>query len=71
VLAGGGVRGGQVIGETNEAGTEVIARPVTVNDLFRSIYHTLSIDADQENISRIGRPIKLVDGGEVVEELFT
>jgi hypothetical protein len=71
VLAGGGVRGGQVIGETNDAGTEVIARPVTVNDLFRSIYHTLGINADQENMSRIGRPIKLVDGGEVVEELFS
>lgn len=71
VLAGGGVRGGQVVGETNDAGTEVIARPVTVNDLFRSIYHTLGIDANQENISRAGRPIKLVDGGEVVEELFT
>jgi hypothetical protein len=71
VLAGGGVRGGQVIGETNDAGTEVIARPVTANDLFRSIYHTLGIDADQENMSRIGRPIKLVDGGEVVEELFS
>ena len=71
VLAGGGVRGGQVIGETDEAGTEVIDRPVTVTDLFRSIYHTLGIDADQENMSRVGRPIKLVDGGEVVQELFS
>jgi hypothetical protein len=71
VLAGGGVRGGQVIGETNDAGTEVIERPVAVTDLFRSIYHGLGIDADQENMSRIGRPIKLVDGGEVVQELFT
>ena len=70
VVAGGGVRGGQVIGQTNAAGTEVIERPVTVNDLFRTIYHTLDIDADHENRSRIGRPIKLVDGGEVVEELF-
>ena len=71
VLAGGGIRGGQVIGETNDAGTEVIERPVAVTDLFRSIYHGLGIDADQENMSRIGRPIKLVDGGEVVQELFT
>ncbi len=69
-LAGGGVRGGQVVGETNSAGTEVSERPVTVNDLFRTIYHTLGIDADQENLSRIGRPIKLVDGGEVVHELL-
>ena len=70
VVAGGGVRGGQVIGRTNQAGTEVTDRPVTVSDLFRTIYHTLDIDADHENMSRIGRPIKLVDGGEVVEELF-
>ena len=70
VLAGGGVQGGQVIGKTNEAGTEVTDRPVSVNDLFRTIYHTLAIDADFENVSRIGRPIKLVDGGKVVDELF-
>ncbi|NOZ38948.1 MAG: DUF1501 domain-containing protein [Planctomycetes bacterium] len=70
VVAGGGVQGGQVIGQTNAAGTEVTDRPVTVNDLFRTIYHTLDIDADHENMSRLGRPVKLVDGGEVVEELF-
>jgi uncharacterized protein (DUF1501 family) len=70
-LAGGGVRGGQVIGATNDAGTEVIERPVTIPDFFRSIYHTLGIDADYENMSGIGRPIKLVDGGEVVRELFS
>ncbi len=70
MLAGGGVQGGQVIGSTNAAGTEVVDRPVTVNDLFSTIYHTLGIDATQENMSRIGRPIKLVDGGEVVTELF-
>ena len=70
VLAGGGVRGGQVVGTTNDAGTDVVERPVTIADFFRSIYHTLAIDADQENMSRVGRPIKLVDGGEVVQELF-
>ncbi|MEM9351596.1 MAG: DUF1501 domain-containing protein [Planctomycetota bacterium] len=70
VLAGGGVRGGQVVGATNEGGNEVTDRPVLVEDLFRTIYHALGIDADHENISRIGRPIKLVEGGAVVQELF-
>jgi len=69
-LAGGGVRGGQVIGATNNAGTEVTDRPVTIPDLFRSVYHTLKIDPDFENMSGGGRPIKIVDGGEVVSELF-
>ena len=68
-LAGGGIRGGQVIGKTDAGGEEVTDRPVTVNDLFRTIYTTLGIDADHENMSRIGRPIKLVDGGEVIREL--
>jgi uncharacterized protein (DUF1501 family) len=71
VLAGGGVHGGQVIGRTNPAGTEIIDRPVLVNDLFTTIYHALGIDASHENTSRVGRPIKLVDGGEVVRELFS
>jgi hypothetical protein len=70
VLAGGGVRGGQVIGETDAGGVEVSSRPVTVADLFRTIYTTLGINADHENMSRIGRPIKIVDGGEVVKELL-
>lgn len=70
VVAGGGVRGGQVVGSINAAGTEVVERPVTVQDLFRTVYHALGIDADHENYSRIGRPIKLVDGGTVVEELL-
>jgi hypothetical protein len=70
VLAGGGIRGGQVVGETDAGGVEVTARPVAVTDLFRTIYTTLGIDADQENMSRIGRPIKIVDGGEVVRELL-
>jgi hypothetical protein len=70
-LAGGGVRGGQVIGATNDAGTEVVERPVLIPDLFRSIYHTLGIDPDYENTSGGGRPIKLADGGEVVTELFS
>lgn len=69
VLAGGGVRGGQVVGATNEGGTDVIDQPVTVSDLFRTVYSTLGIDANVENMSRTGRPIKLIDGGEVVREL--
>ena len=70
-LAGCGVRGGQLIGATDAGGEAILERPVTVNDLFRSIYHALGIDADAENVSSIGRPIKLVDGGDLVRELFT
>ncbi|MCI0357374.1 MAG: DUF1501 domain-containing protein [Planctomycetaceae bacterium] len=69
-LAGGGVKGGQVIGQLDAGGESVKDRPVGVADLFRTICHGLSIDAAKENMSSIGRPIKIVDGGEVVREVF-
>jgi hypothetical protein len=69
-LAGGGVKGGQVIGRTDAGGDAVKDRPVGVTDFFRTLYHGLAIDADKENMSSIGRPIKIVDGGEVVKEVF-
>ena len=69
-LAGGGVKGGQVIGKTDSGGESVTDRPVGISDLFQTICHSLHIDAKKENMSSIGRPIKIVDGGEVVKEVF-
>src|SRR5690606_22166127 len=69
-LAGCGVRGGQVIGTTDKSGSTVEERPVQVKDLFASIYTLLGIDPEHENMSHIGRPIKLVDEGAAVEELW-
>jgi hypothetical protein len=69
-MAGAGVQGGQVIGQTDRGGTTVEDRPVSVPDLFRTFCHALQIDADHENMSAIGRPIKIVDGGEPVMEAF-
>jgi hypothetical protein len=69
-LAGGGVKGGQIIGKLDGGGESVKDRPVGVADLFRTICHGLAIDANKENMSGIGRPIRIVDGGAVVEEVF-
>ncbi|QDU91565.1 hypothetical protein Pla175_49940 [Pirellulimonas nuda] len=70
MLAGGGVRGGQVIGQTDAAGADVTERPVGVKDLFQTVYTSLGIDPSIENQSLIGRPIKLVDEGSPVTELL-
>ena len=70
VVAGGGTRGGQVVGHTNEDGSEVISGAVGVPDLFASLCFALGIDGDEENYSRSGRPIRVVNDGSVVEELF-
>ena len=69
-LAGGGIKGGQVIGSLDADGTEVKDHPVTVPDLMASLCHALNVDATKEIQTPIGRPIKVVDGGKVVKELF-
>jgi len=70
VLAGGGVKGGQVIGRTDAAGVEVADRPVTVPDLFATFCTSMGIDPTIENVAPNGRPIKLVDGGQPVRDLL-
>lgn len=70
VIAGGGTRGGQVVGGTSEDGTEVVSGALGVPDLFASLCFALGIDADEENYSRSGRPIRVVNDGSVIEELF-
>jgi hypothetical protein len=69
-LAGCGIKGGQVIGSTDKLGTEVASRPVLVADLFCSFCHALGIDPRRENQSNVGRPLKIVENGEAVHELF-
>jgi hypothetical protein len=62
VLGGGGIRGGQVHGRTSPDGTTVEAeRPTAVPDLIATIALALGLNPTRENISNVGRPIRLVD----------
>jgi hypothetical protein len=70
-LAGGGIQGGQVIGSSTEDGSAVKDNPVTVPDLFSSICKCLHVDPAIENISPLGRPMKIVDGGQPIAQLFS
>ncbi len=69
-IAGGGIKGGQVIGSSTADGSAVEDRAITVPDLMTSICKAMQVDASHENISPLGRPMKIVDGGEVIPELF-
>ena len=69
-LAGAGVRGGRVVGATDRLGAEVTDRPVTVPDLFCTFCTALGIDPRIENQSNVGRPLKIVEKGKSVDELF-
>jgi hypothetical protein len=61
VLAGGKIRGGQVIGDTGPDGMAVKDRPVSVPDLLATVLQGLGIDPTKQNVSENGRPIRLVD----------
>jgi hypothetical protein len=69
-LTGCGIHGGRVIGATDRDGVEVAERPVTVPDLFCSFCKALGINPRKENESNVGRPLKIVETGTAVEELF-
>jgi uncharacterized protein (DUF1501 family) len=70
-LAGGGVKGGRVIGATSEDGTEVASRPVAVPELMSTIFHATGVPGDTVNYSTGGRPIYAVDSdAKPVRELF-
>ncbi|MEE2705677.1 MAG: DUF1501 domain-containing protein, partial [Planctomycetota bacterium] len=69
--AGGGIVGGSVIGSSDEDGGTPKDRPVQVPDLHATICHSLGIDPNKEVMTHLQRPMKLVDNGAPVSELFS
>jgi uncharacterized protein (DUF1501 family) len=61
VLAGGGIKGGQAIGKTSPDNMEVADRPVNVPDLLATVCNALGVDPLKQNLSNVGRPIRIVD----------
>jgi len=70
-LAGGGIRGGQVIGKTDELGFAVVEDPVHVHDLQATILHCLGFDHTRLTYRHMGRDFRLTDvHGEVVKKML-
>jgi len=70
LLAGGGVKRGIVYGSSNSTASEPENDPLTVEDLFTTVYHALGIVADKELMAPGDRPIEIVDGGKVIQEIL-
>ena len=69
-MAGGGIKGGTVIGSSDKNGEQPEDRPVQVADIHATLCHALGIDHEKEVMTPLQRPMKLVDGGEPVTEMF-
>jgi hypothetical protein len=70
ILAGGGLRAGQVVGSTNRLGEVPKDRPITFASVFATLYHNLGIDPATTLPNRSGRPMYLLDDREPVRELI-
>jgi hypothetical protein len=72
LMAGGGMKTGQVIGATNRLGERAVSRPVTFQEIFATLYTTLGLDVNQVRVvDPNGRPQYLVDDGvQPIKELL-
>jgi hypothetical protein len=70
LMAGGKVRGGQVIGASDENATQPANEAITPDDVAASFYRNLGIDFTKEYHSSTGRPITIVRDGKVIPGLF-
>jgi len=71
LFAGGGVKGGQVVGSSDEIGGYPRDRPTTPAEVIATIYRSLGVSDETELPGLQGRPIRVVDHGvEAIEELF-
>ena len=70
LLAGGGLRGGQVVGATNAKAEHPGPRPLQPADLLATVYHVLGIDPRLTFKDHSGRPVPILDEGQPIEEVI-
>lgn len=70
ILAGGGIRRGAVIGESDATASYPTTQPYGVQDLLRTIFHLMGVDADKTYYTPLGRPVPIVSGGHRIDEVL-
>jgi uncharacterized protein (DUF1501 family) len=70
VMAGGGLKSGQVIGGTDKEGVAVEGKSYLPGDVWATVAHALGIPLNVVYTSKLGRPMKIVNGGTPIQELI-
>jgi hypothetical protein len=70
VLAGGGVKGGIVLGESDSLGEVPKSRPISHQDVLATIYHQLGIDYHKTYVNEAKRPVEILNYGKPIEEIL-
>ncbi len=71
ILAGGGIKRGHVVGASDKQASAPISHLVGVEDLLKTVFFLMGIDATKTYYSPLGRPVPIVNGGRVVEEVLS
>jgi len=66
-LSGGGLRMGQVIGESSEKAEVPKTRPITPQDLMATVFHCLGMPRDLHYNDQTGRPVPMINNGRMIE----
>lgn len=70
ILAGGGVKRGAVVGASDRTASYPTTEPYGIQDLLRTIFHQMGINADKVYHTPLGRPVPIVKDGHVIDELL-
>lgn len=70
MMAGGGLRGGQIVGRTNAKAEFPVERPLKPADVLATVYHVLGIDPTTHFKDHSGRPVPILDEGRPIDELL-
>ena len=70
-MAGGGIKGGQLVGRTDELGLNVVEDPVSIHDLHATILHCLGLNHERLTFRYAGRDFRLTDiSGQVAQKIL-
>jgi hypothetical protein len=70
IVAGGGLKGGMVVGKSDAKAEEPVERPITPEDLAFTLFHCLGIKPETTFTTATGRPMKVAQNGSVIQELL-
>ena len=70
LMAGGGIKRGAVVGATDKQASAPITEPVGVQDLLKTFLYLLGIDSTKQYYTPLGRPVPILDGGKIVQEIL-
>jgi uncharacterized protein (DUF1501 family) len=70
MIGGGGLQGGRVVGSSDKHASKPADNPIGPEDLAATIHHQMGIDPDEQFLTPEGRPIKIVNEGQIIRELM-